>query len=168
MNHEHAAVVLDLSANGIGIIRSLARKGINVYAFDIEKPYKIGKSRLASCGVCPSPLSEEKELLTFLINLAKEFKLKPILYTGADDYVVFISKYRMELSNYYLFLFPEHSLIEEILDKHKMYELAVKHNIPCPKTYVIEHKEQMEEAILALDFPCILKPTLGHEFRKNK
>lgn len=167
MYHEHSAVVLDLSANGVGIIRSLARKGIKVYAFDVEGPYKIGRSRLASCGVCPSPLSEEKELLTFLIHLAKELKLKPVLCTGADDYVVFISKYRAELSDYYLFLFPEHSLIETILDKHKMYELAVKHNIPCPKTYVIEHKGQLEEAILNLGFPCILKPTLGHKFRKK-
>ncbi|MEH7463355.1 carbamoyl-phosphate synthase [Bacillus thuringiensis] len=167
MNHEHAAVVLDLSANGIGIIRSLARKGISVYAFDVEKPYKIGKSRLATCGICPSPLYEEKELLTFLINLAKEFKVKPVLYTGADDYVVFISKYRMELSNYFLFLFPEHSLIEETLNKQKAYELAVKHNIPCPKTYVITKQEQLEEAILNVDFPCILKPVLGHEFRKK-
>lgn len=36
MYHEHSAVVLDLSANGVGIIRSLARKGIKVYAFDVE------------------------------------------------------------------------------------------------------------------------------------
>lgn len=167
MNHEHAAVVLDLSANGIGIIRSLAKKGIDVYAFDTENSYKRGKSRLASCGVCPSPLLEEKELLTFLINLAKELEQKPVLYTGADDYVMFISKYRLELSDYYLFLFPEHSLIEETLDKYKMYQLATKHGIPCPKTYVIEQEDQLEEVIRNLDFPCILKPVVGHEFRKK-
>lgn len=72
MNHAHSAVVLDLSANGIGIIRSLAEKGINVYAFDTKKPYKIGKSRLATCSICPSPLTEEKKLLNFLINLSKK------------------------------------------------------------------------------------------------
>lgn len=167
MNHKHAAVVFDLSANGIGIIRSLARKGIDVYAFDTEGPYQIGKSRLATCGICPSPLTEENRLLTFLIELGKEFDRKPVLCTGADDYVVFISKYREELSQYYLFLFPEHDLIDEILDKHKVYELAMKHNIPCPKTFVIENDNQVEEAILQIDFPCILKPTLGHEFRKK-
>ncbi|WP_459500175.1 carboxylate--amine ligase [Bacillus sp. C1] len=167
MNHEHEAVVLDLSANGIGIIRGLARKGIKVYAFDVERVYKIGKSRLASCGVCPSPLYEEQQLLTFLIQLAEKCKEKPVLYTGADDYVVFISKYRKELSEYYLFLFPEHDVIEQLVDKQKMYELARKHNIPCPKTYIIEQNEELEEAIQNLDFPCILKPVLGHEFRKK-
>ncbi|TYR80641.1 carbamoyl-phosphate synthase [Priestia megaterium] len=167
MKHDHAAVVLDLSANGVGIIRSLARKGIKVYAFDTEKPYKIGKSRLATCGICPSPLTEEKELLSFLINLAKKLDFKPVLYAGADDYVVFISKNRTELSQYFLFLFPEHSTIEQVLDKNKAYELALKHNIPCPKTYIVEEESHLEEAIANLDFPCILKPVLGHEFRKK-
>ncbi|MEN3772504.1 carbamoyl-phosphate synthase [Priestia megaterium] len=167
MKHEHSAVVLDLSANGVGIIRSLARKGIKVYAFDTEKPYKIGKSRLATCSICPSPLTEEKKLLEFLINLSKKIGLKPVLYTGADDYVQFISKNRDELLKYFLFLFPDHSLIEQVLDKNKTYELAFKHNIPCPRTYVIESKEELEDAIVSLDFPCILKPVLGHEFRKK-
>ncbi|MEH7510850.1 carbamoyl-phosphate synthase, partial [Priestia megaterium] len=129
MNHEHSAVILDLSANGVGIIRSLARKGIKVYAFDTKKPYKIGKSRLATCGICPNPLTEEKKLLDFLINLSKKIGLKPVLYTGADDYVQFISKNRDELLKYFLFLFPDDCLIEQVLDKNKTYELAVKHNI---------------------------------------
>ncbi|MCU7713015.1 carbamoyl-phosphate synthase, partial [Priestia megaterium] len=167
MKHEHPAVILDLSANGVGIIRSLAKKGIKVYAFDTKKPYKIGKSRLATCGICPSPLTEEKNLLDFLINLSKEVGSKPILYTGADDYVQFISKNRDELLKYFLFLFPDDSLIEQVLDKNKTYELAIKHNIPCPRTYVIDNKEELEDAISTLDFPCILKPVLGHEFRKK-
>ncbi|MCF8890896.1 carboxylate--amine ligase [Priestia megaterium] len=167
MKHEHPAVILDLSANGVGIIRSLVKKGIKVYAFDTKKPYKIGKSRLATCGICPSPLTEEKNLLDFLINLSKEVGSKPILYTGADDYVQFISKNRDELLKYFLFLFPDDSLIEQVLDKNKTYELAIKHNIPCPRTYVIDNKEELEDAISTLDFPCILKPVLGHEFRKK-
>ncbi|MFE4047075.1 MULTISPECIES: carbamoyl-phosphate synthase [unclassified Priestia] len=167
MKHEHSAVILDLSANGVGIIRSLAKKGIKVYAFDTKKPYKIGKSRLATCGICPSPLTEEKKLLDFLIDLSKKIGSKPVLYTGADDYVQFISKNRDELLKYFLFLFPDDSLIEQVLDKNKTYELAIKHNIPCPRTYVIDNKEELEDAISSLDFPCILKPVLGHEFRKK-
>lgn len=167
MNHEHSAVILDLSANGVGIIRSLAKKGIKVYAFDTKKPYKIGKSRLATCGICPSPLTEEKKLLNFLIDLSKKVGSKPVLYTGADDYVQFISRNRDELLKYFLFLFPDDSLIEQVLDKNKTYELAIKHNIPCPRTYVIDNKEELEDAISTLDFPCILKPVLGHEFRKK-
>ncbi|QCR30398.1 carbamoyl-phosphate synthase [Priestia megaterium] len=167
MKHEHCAVVLDLSANGVGIIRSLSKKGIKVYAFDTERAYKIGRSRLATCDICPNPLTQENELLTLLINLSQSKGKKPVLYAGSDDYIVFISKNRKELSKYFLFLLPDHSLIEEVLDKEKAYELALKHNIACPKTYIVENEDHFEEAIANLDFPCILKPVLGHEFRKN-
>ncbi|MEL3972012.1 carbamoyl-phosphate synthase [Rossellomorea oryzaecorticis] len=163
----HPAVVLDLSANGVGIIHALARRGIDVYAYDTKGPYSKGKSRLASCAVCPSPLTEEKALLTFLKGVAIKFDQKPVLYAGADDYVVFISKYRAELSEYYLFLYPEHSLIEDLLDKKKTYDLAMKYSIPTAKTFFVETDEQLDEAIFQLEFPCILKPVFGHEFRKH-
>jgi D-aspartate ligase len=163
----HPAVVLDLSANGVGIIHALARRGIDVHAYDTKGPYSKGKSRLAACAVCPSPLTEEKALLTFLKGVAMKFDQKPVLYAGADDYVVFISKYRAELSEYYLFLYPEHSLIEDLLDKKKTYDLAMKYSIPTAKTFFVETDEQLDEAISQLEFPCILKPVFGHEFRKH-
>ncbi|RBP07831.1 carbamoyl-phosphate synthase [Rossellomorea aquimaris] len=167
MLSSHPAVVLDLSANGVGIIHALSRKGIDVYAFDTEGPYSKGKSRLATCGVCPSPLNQEAELLSFLKGIAMNLDKKPVLYAGADDYVVFISKYRDELSQYYLFLYPDHSLILDLLDKKKTYELALEYNIPTAKTFFVESDEQLDEAITQLEFPCILKPVFGHEFRKH-
>ncbi len=103
MKHEHATVVLDFSANGIGIIRDLARRGIDVYAFDTEGPYRIGKSRLADCGICPSPLTQEEELLTFLTDFGKRFQAKPVLYAGSDDYAGFISKFRETLAGFFVF-----------------------------------------------------------------
>jgi hypothetical protein len=36
IQHDIPAVMLDLSASGIGIVRSLAKKGIRVYAFDTK------------------------------------------------------------------------------------------------------------------------------------
>ncbi|AIW31904.1 MULTISPECIES: carboxylate--amine ligase [Bacillus] len=167
MKHEHAAVVLDFSANGIGIIRSLARRGIDVYAFDTEGPYRIGKSRLADCGICPSPLTQEEELLTFLTDFGKRFQAKPVLYAGSDDYAGFISKFRETLAGFFLFLLPSRSLLETVLDKSKAYELAVKHHIPCPKTFFPNNRDELEEAIANIDFPCILKPVAGHEYRKK-
>ena len=63
MQHDISAVVLDLSATGIGIVRSLKKKGIKVYAYDIKGKYEIGKTRHATCGICPNPVSEEEKLL---------------------------------------------------------------------------------------------------------
>ena len=94
MQHDIPAVVLDLSATGIGIVRSLAKKGINVYAYDTKGKYEIGKTRHATCGICPNPVIEETELILFLTDLGKSLGQKAVLYAGSDDFVHFISKHR--------------------------------------------------------------------------
>ncbi|PUB15125.1 ATP-grasp domain-containing protein [Paenisporosarcina sp. OV554] len=167
MQHEIPAVVLDLSATGIGIVRSLRKKGITVYAYDIKGKYEIGKTRHATCGICPNPVSEEKELFHFLTDLGKKFGEKPVLYAGSDDFVHFISKHRTILYRYYQFLLPEHSLVEAVLDKKLTYELAVKHNVPCPKIFAIHDAQQLEQIINEVTFPCILKPVYSSDFRKR-
>lgn len=167
MQHEYPAVVLDLSANGIGIIRSLGRKGIQVYAYDIKGKFQIGKTRYAVCGICPHPVYKQEELLSFLISLGERFSKKAVLYAGSDDFVYFISKYRTSLSNFYTFLMPEHSLIEAVLDKRLTYELALKHNIPCPKTFVIHQEDEIDALCHELTFPCILKPVFSADYRKR-
>lgn len=167
MRNDIPAVVLDLSATGIGIVRSLAKKGIQVYAYDTEGKYKIGKTRYASCGICPSPVSEEDELLKFLANLSRNLGKKAVLYAGSDDFVYFISKNRYVLSQNYKFLLPEHSLVEAVLDKRLTYELAVKSNLPCPKTFAIQDEKQLKQIIDQITFPCILKPVHSSYFRSH-
>jgi D-aspartate ligase len=167
LHHDYPAVVLDLGANGIGIIRSLRRKGIQVFAYDTKPRYDIGKTRYATCGSCPHPVFEEIQLLHFLMGIGGSLPKKAMLYAGGDDYVQFISKYREPLSKYYFFLLPDHSLIEAVLDKRLTYELANKHGVPCPKTFVIDHVDQLEPIIHELTFPCLLKPVFSIDFRKR-
>ena len=164
---DYPAVVLDLSANGIGIARSLGRKGIPVFAYDIEPKYRTGRTRYADCGICPHPVYKELELLQFLLKLGHKFSHKAVLFAGADDYVSFISKNRDVLSQYYHFLLPEPSLIEAVLDKRSTYELALKHNIPCPKTLIVGKDSRFEDFIGKMTFPCILKPVYSADFRRK-
>ncbi|HEX6593200.1 MAG TPA: ATP-grasp domain-containing protein [Bacillota bacterium] len=167
MRHDIPSVVLDLSATGIGIVRSLKKKGITVYAFDSKEKYTIGKTRHATCGVCPHPVSEEVELRQFLMDFGKKFTEKPVLYAGSDDFVHFMSKYRNELCRYYRFLLPEPSIVEAVLDKRLTYNLAVSHHVPCPKVIVIHDEKQLDDIIQEITFPCILKPVYSSNFRKR-
>ncbi|MDN4609013.1 carbamoyl-phosphate synthase [Sporosarcina highlanderae] len=167
MIHSIPAVVLDLSATGIGIVRSLSEKDINVHAFDIKGKYEIGKTRHATCGICPHPVHEELELLKFLLELGNNFNEKAVLYAGSDDYVQFISKYREDLRRCYLFLLPSPSIVEAVLDKRLTYELAVKHEVPCPKVFELENEHQLEDVVQDITFPCILKPTNSSAFRSR-
>ncbi|KKK40075.1 carbamoyl-phosphate synthase [Mesobacillus campisalis] len=165
--HDLPAVVLDLSINGLGIIRSLKQKGIKVYAYDVFSKYKKGKTLHAQCGPCPHPIFEEDKLLDHLIKTGGNLKRKAVLFAGSDDYVFFISKFREQLTEHFLFNMPDHSLIQSVLDKRQTYNLALKHNIPTPKTFFIEHPDQLEDIIADFVFPCILKPVFSADYRKR-
>lgn len=167
MNTSIPAVVLDLSANGLGIIRSLARKKITVYAFDTKGKYKRGKSRLARCDSCPDPESEEQELLDFLLSFQQKLMQKPVLFAGSDDFILFISKHREKLREHFLFLFPDHTLIEAVLDKSLTHKLALSHNVDAPKTFLLNEEAELHTIRHSLSFPCILKPVISHQFRKR-
>ena len=148
-------------------MRSLGRKGIPVFAYDTEPKCRTGRTRYADCGVCPHPVYKERELLQFLLELGHKFSDKAVLFAGADDYVSFISKNRDALSQHYHFLLPEPSLIEAVLDKRSTYELALKHNIPVPKTLIVDKDSRFEDFIGQMTFPCILKPVYSAEFRRK-
>ncbi|SDC55469.1 ATP-grasp domain-containing protein [Paenibacillus sp. UNCCL117] len=69
------------------------------------------------------------------------------------------------MSLYFVFLIPEHSLVETVLDKRLTYELAARYRIPVPKTFIIENANHLEELLPQIPFPCILKPAFGIIFR---
>lgn len=166
MDHTIPAVVLDLSANGIGIIRSLYKQGISIYAFDIEKKYRIGKTLHAKCHPCPDPVIEEEKLIALLINLSQKLHTKPVIYAGSDEFVLFLSKNRDILKRHFHFLMPEHELIETVLDKRLTAKLVRDYNIPSPKSVVINGEQLPDNLLSDIEYPCILKPVHGHEFRK--
>lgn len=164
---DYPAVILDLSANGIGIVRSLGRKGIRVFAYDTAPKYKNGRTRYAECGGCPHPVNQERELLHFLLELRSKFSRKAVLFAGSDDYVAFISKNRVALSEHYHFLMPEESLVEGVLDKRLTHELAVRHDVPCPSTFFVGKDDRFEDFVGKVTFPCILKPVYSADFRRR-
>lgn len=167
MDHDVPAVVLDLSANGIGIIRSLHQHGISVYAYDIERKYHIGKTRHAICHPCPDPIKDEKKLVTLLIDLRQRLQTKPVIYAGSDEFVLFLSKNRDILQEHFRYIMPNHALIEAVLDKRLTAKLADDYEIPSPKTFVINHQELSDQLLSNFVYPCILKPVHGYEFRKQ-
>ena len=72
MRHDIPAVVLDLSATGIGIVRSLRKKGIKVYAFDIKGKYEIGKTAMQLAAFVRILFLKKRNFFKFLTKSRKK------------------------------------------------------------------------------------------------
>ncbi len=152
------ALVVHTRRTGLGIIRSLGKKGVKVYACDTYKAEGF-YSRYTKKHYLIKEMIDVGEELTI-----SEFKRvvkencsaneKMLLFTPSDDYLLLFVKHWETLKDYFIATFEtDPSILKPCLDKTGMYKICEKANVPYPKS---------EYSPIDLDkerrFPIIVKP----------
>jgi len=151
------AIILGMGANGLGVSRALGRKGVDVYGIDKQDDIAFSSKYCKKKYVFPDPASYPEECLEQFIRLGESLDDKAVLLITNDPYVAFVSRFRAELSQYYLFTIPDSSVLENIQDKSKQYRLAENLGIPVPKTISPKHTDDFKEGLIS--YPAIIKGT---------
>ena len=94
-----AAYVLGLYDTGLGVARSLGRRGMPVRGFD-SAPDLLGSfSRFCQHQACPDPVTNSGGLVDFLLDAAKREPAPPILFPTSDAFVLFLSRWSESARN---------------------------------------------------------------------
>ena len=161
-----SAIVLGMDQNGLGIVRSLGRKGIEVYGIDHRKNAIASFSRYCKkTYIFPNPELYPKEWFGQLLALGKNLGDRAVLLPTGDGYAAVVSKYSSDLSPYFLFNVPDNSLLQNIVIKSKQYKLAEKLGIPFPKTISPKDIHEYKEA--ALSYPVLIKGVSSHQWQSE-
>ncbi len=168
--HNQIPVVM-LGANfytSLGAIRTLGRHGIPVYALDYHFPtaYALSSKYVTKKILCPDINKGEAKLAEFLLNLGNNFEQRPVLMATADSYALLISRYAGELRPYYIFPEMPAGLLEQIIDKKGLSELARKLGLRAPQTFIADENADIGNIVSEINYPCIIKPALSHKFVK--
>ncbi len=150
-------VVLGMSVNGLGVIRSLARKGIKVYAVDSKNNIPAMHTHYAECLVCHDVLKKPAQLKLFLLDLSARIGTSPVLFVTSDNYNEFLSRNRDDLMDKFKFVIPSVELMERLFSKKGQYELAVEHNVPVPNTFLPKDVDELDKITKKLEYPVIIK-----------
>jgi D-aspartate ligase len=151
------AVVLDMNIPGLAIARSLGRKKIPVIGVDyVSNTHKI-YSRYWQPRLMPEKDYSE-HLVGFLLEIAKEFNEKAVLFPGHDNYVLFMSRYRAILEKKFRFLLPAADRLEQLVHKQRFYELAATKGLLIPKTFSLKNENEVKVLSQEIRYPCIIKP----------
>lgn len=157
-------IVMGCHTNGLGVIRSLGLKGLQVIAISCDRMDFAQASKYVHEKVeAPHPRGEEREFIEFLLRNSYRWKDALILDTN-DDFSVSISKNRSELAKYYKIATPEWEVLRTFIRKQETYKLAEKCGVPYPETFLPQTLDELQGIKGELDYPCLLKPVLGHEF----
>jgi D-aspartate ligase len=143
---------------GVGLVRSLGRLGIDVYAVHPDGRAPSSRSRY-----CRHTFrwdigrSANEDSVSFLINVARKVADRPILVPTEDIGCMFVADNADVLSEHFLLPAQPRGLARGLSSKRDMYVLCKENGVPTPETYFPESRDDVEEFIETCTFPVVLK-----------
>lgn len=163
-SHCTGAIVTGADYRGLGIVRSLGRRGIPVYVLR-EAGHFIGAASRYTSRSLRWPAGDECSRLEFLTNLAINEGLKGwALFPTTDELVTLIARHHKSLSGHYLPTVPSWDALQWVCDKRLLHQLAQNLGVNQPCTFFPCNRDEL--ASLQCRFPVILKPALRVEFNR--
>jgi len=156
------AVVLGGDYQGLGIVRSLGRRGIPVCVVD-DEPSVARHSRFASSSLRVPRLRDEDDVVECLLDLGERAGLRGwVLYPTRDEIVAAISRRRDELEPLFRVPTPSWESVHWAWDKRLTYELAGELGLAHPRTW--RFGDAAELAAAAPELPLVIKPAIKEHF----
>jgi predicted ATP-grasp superfamily ATP-dependent carboligase len=159
-----AAIVTYMSYSGLGIIRSLGRRGIRVFALDPD-PSQMGMSS-KFCVSRPCPRIEEsvEQNVDFLVRLAGSLPEKPVLFPTGDNIIHGYSLHEDLLRPCMRLTTPSTDIINRISAKDALFRTARENSIPVPETFVPKSLEELRTISSTIPYPCLIKPVRSNSW----
>jgi len=156
------AIVLGGDYQGLGIVRSLGRKGIPVCVADDERSiarhsrYCGGFERIADLG-------DEERLVDDLIALARRRGLEGrVLYPTRDETVAAIARHRDRLNEVFRVATAPWDAVRWAWDKRNTAEIADQVGVPAPRSW--QPQELAELDAIDAEPPWAIKPAIKEHF----
>ena len=156
------AIIVGGDHPGLGIARSLGRRGIPV--FSIDDQYSISSfSRYVRQAVRVQDLRDERKTVEAVLDIGRRFNLANwVLFPTRDETVAAFSRYRAELAASFRVTTPDWNTVQWAHNKKNTYELATRLSIPCPETFNPKTEDDLRPLYARL--PLAIKPAVKENF----
>lgn len=156
------AVVIGGDYQGLGIIRSLGRRGVPICVVDDE--HSIGRfSRYATHGVKVDDLRDPDRVVETLFAIGRRLGLEGwVLYPTREETVVALSCHRAILSEMFRVPTADWNAVRWAWDKRNTYLLAGRLGIPAPRTWYPGNVSDL--SAIDVDPPFVVKPAVKEHF----
>jgi D-aspartate ligase len=147
---------------GLGIVRSLGRKGVPVCIVDDER--SIARySRFTTHAVQVADLRDERRTVETVLGVGSRLGLTGwVLYPTREETVAAFSRHRVQLAQQFRVPTPDWSTVRWAWDKRNTYRLAEELGIPTPRTWYPQRLEDLDR--IDADPPFAIKPAIKEHF----
>ena len=156
------ALVVGGDHPGLGVARSLGRRGIPVFV--LEDQLSVSQwSRYVSRVIRVKDIREERSTIAAVLEAGRRFGLKDwVLFPTRDEHVAAFSRHRRDLSQIFRLTTPEWETTKWAWDKKLSYELARELGIPVPQTWSVRDSDELQGLYRFL--PLAIKPAIKEHF----
>ncbi len=155
------AVVIGGDYRGLGVVRSLGRRGIPVWVL-YDEHRLASTSRYAQRSFAWPTTSAPTEQIAYLLRLAERHQLDGwTLFPTADETAALVARHHAQLSHYFRLTTPPWQVLRWAYDKRLTYELAANLGIAVPWTRYPCDRATLAD--LECPFPVIVKPAIKPE-----
>jgi D-aspartate ligase len=157
------AIVIGGDYRGLGLARSLGRRGIPVWVLWEREERLATASRYArrsfEVGRRGQPLREE------LLKIAREEGVEGwTLFPTSDHTAAAVARDHDELAKVFKLTTPPWDVLRWAHDKRLLHRLAHEAGLECPRTFFPRDRDEL--IALECEFPVILKPAFKEEFNR--
>ncbi|HVR32173.1 MAG TPA: acetate--CoA ligase family protein [Acidimicrobiia bacterium] len=157
-------MVVSAYTMGLGVIRSLGRRGVPVIAVRYDRQDFGHTSRFVTRTLdVPDPVACEESFVASLLDLGRELG-DAVLIPASDASLAAVARAWDRLSENYRVACPPWDRARLFLEKRHTYSLAADAGIPVPATHVVSTEEQLVSMADELPYPVLVKPVQSHLF----
>jgi predicted ATP-grasp superfamily ATP-dependent carboligase len=153
-------IVLGGDSQGLGIARSLGRRGIGVCVID-DEPSICRASRYVRRAIRVDDMRTEQGMLTALRQVQHDLR-GWVLYPTRDENVAAIATHRDSIARHFRVPTPGLDVIRSVWDKRETGRLARDLGIPIPRTWY--PRTSADLATIDCDGPLVVKPAIKEHF----
>jgi D-aspartate ligase len=156
------AIVVGGDYQGLGITRSLGKRGVPICIIDDEVSIA-GFSRYATHRVQVEDLHDERRTVDSILTVGRQLGLEGwVLYPTRDETVAAFARHRPVLSEWFRVPTPDWSSIQWAWDKRNTYRLAEDLAIPTPRTWYPQNSAEL--MMIEAELPLVIKPAIKEHF----
>ena len=156
------ALITGADYRGLGVARSLGRRGIPVWQLKRPGHHLSAVSKYARNSEV-WPLGDEAQGVDFMLDLAERKGVKGWVLIPTDDAVVgLVARHHDVLAKQFRLTIPPWDKLSWFCDKRQLNKLALKLNVDQPWTVYPRDREEVIQ--LRCSFPVIIKPALREAY----
>lgn len=161
------ALIVGGDLGALSIARSLGAAGIRVYAINYPEA-EVRYSRFCQWIDIPkNSVIASEDWAAYLLGRESDHLRGAVLLAASDEAIEVLTEHYQLLSEKFTLDLCNLAAQRCMLDKLCTYRAAQAANVPTPKFWVADTRDQLEQLEHELVFPLILKPIFGHKFSRR-